>query len=116
LELGINDAIRRIAPSRIRNNIKSIIEKVKTKYPNVKIALMGMQLPTFIPGAAIQEFRNLYQQLATEYQLTFVPFLLAGVAGKRHLNLRDGLHPSAEGYQVIAENVWPIIKSLIANT
>jgi acyl-CoA thioesterase-1 len=113
LELGINDAIRRVSPSRTYDNLKAIIEKVKAKYPDAKIALMGMQLPAIIPGGEVQEFRTLFKKLADEYKLTFVPFYLEGVAGRKHLNLPDGLHPSAAGYQVIAEKLWPVIKALL---
>jgi acyl-CoA thioesterase-1 len=45
--------------------------------------------------------------------MTFVPFYLEGVAGQRHLNLPDGLHPSAGGYRVIADKIWPVIKPLL---
>jgi acyl-CoA thioesterase-1 len=113
LELGINDAIRQVAPLTIQQNLQLIINKVRAKYPAVKIALMGMQLPGFIPGSRIAAFRNIFNTLATTNDIAFVPFFLEGVAGQRHLNLRDGLHPSAEGYKIIAEKVWPIIKGLL---
>ncbi|WP_164849913.1 SGNH/GDSL hydrolase family protein [Mucilaginibacter limnophilus] len=45
--------------------------------------------------------------------MAYVPFFLEGVAGQVHLNLRDGLHPSAAGYKVIAGKVWPVIKSVL---
>jgi acyl-CoA thioesterase-1 len=113
LELGINDAIRGVAPAAIQRNLQQIIDRVKLKYPAVKIALMGMQLPNFIPGSRIADFRNIFIRLANNNQLAFVPFFLEGVAGKRDLNLRDGLHPSAEGYRIIADNVWPVIEKLL---
>jgi acyl-CoA thioesterase-1 len=112
-ELGINDAIRRVSPSRTYDNLKAIIEKVKAKYPEAKIALMGMQLPTIIPGGEVHEFRILFKKLADDYHIAFVPFFLEGVAGRKHLNLPDGLHPSAAGYKVIAEKLWPLIKTLL---
>jgi acyl-CoA thioesterase-1 len=113
LELGINDAIRRVAPATIKQNLQLIIDKVLLRYPAVKIALMGMQLPAFIPGNQVAEFSKLFSTLAAENNIAFVPFFLEGVAGKHHLNLRDGLHPSAEGYKIIADKVWPVIKGLL---
>jgi acyl-CoA thioesterase-1 len=74
---------------------------------------MGMQLPSFIPGPSAAEFTAIYQKLATQFGMTLVPFFLEGVAGKRNLNLRDGLHPSAEGYKIIADKVWPVLKDLL---
>lgn len=113
LELGINDAIRHVAPLTIQHNLQTIINKIRTKYPEVKIALMGMQLPGFIPGSHVAEFRNIFTTLASTNDIALVPFFLEGVAGQRHLNLRDGLHPSAEGYKIIADKVWPLIKGLL---
>jgi acyl-CoA thioesterase-1 len=113
LELGINDAIRQVPPSTIQQNLQLIINKVRDKNPIVKIALMGMQLPNIIPGRQVAEFSNIFRTLADNNDIALVPFFLEGVAGQRHLNLRDGLHPSAEGYKIIADKVWPVIKSLL---
>lgn len=113
LELGINDAIRRVPAPTTQQNLQLIINKVHTKYPEAKIALMGMQLPAFIPGTGVAAFSGIFSELAYANNIAFVPFFLEGVAGQRHLNLRDGLHPSAEGYKIIADKVWPVIKSLL---
>lgn len=113
LELGINDMMRGIPPATIYNNLETIIKKVDIRYPNAKLALMGMELPAFIPGTRIAEFRAIYKKLAEVYQMAFLPFFLQDVAGVRELNLRDGLHPSAAGYQIIASNVWPVLKPLL---
>lgn len=83
------------------------------KYPNAKLALMGMQLPPFVPGIAAERFRSMYNKLAEKYNMAFVPFFLEGVAGKENLNLGDGLHPSSEGYKVIADKVWPVFKNIL---
>lgn len=113
LELGINDLTRRIPPSITYQNLEAIVKKVLAKYPNVKLALMGMELPGFIPGAMITEFRAIYKRLADTYQMAFVPFFLQGVAGIGNLNLRDGIHPNATGYRTIANNVWPVLRPLL---
>ncbi|WP_428329885.1 arylesterase [Mucilaginibacter sp.] len=115
LELGINDIIRGIAPQTTLNNLQAIIDKVKAKYPGVKFALMGMQIPAFINATAAKQFGDIYTTLANNNQMALVPFFLDGVAGKPHLNLPDKLHPSAEGYKIIAANVWPVIQKLISN-
>lgn len=113
LELGINDFLRQISPVNTYLNLQAIIERVMAEHPNVKLALMGMQLPAFIPGAAAEKFRSIYKKLAEKYNMTLVPFFLDGVAGKEHLNLGDGLHPSSEGYKIIADKVWPVLKPLL---
>jgi acyl-CoA thioesterase I len=113
LELGINDVIRRIPPANTFQNLQTIIKQVLQKYPDAKLMLMGMQLPSFVPGIAAEQFRAIYQKLANEYNMTLLPFFLEGVAGQRHLNLRDGVHPSAEGYKIIAAKVWPLLEPML---
>lgn len=113
LELGINDVIRGVAPSNTLKNLQAIIDKVKAKYPQVKIAIMGMQIPVFLHSPVATQFREIFSKLAMDNHVSLVPFFLEGVAGKRNLNLPDQLHPNAEGYKVIANNVWPVIKRLL---
>jgi acyl-CoA thioesterase-1 len=113
LELGINDITRGIPPQTTQNNLQAIIHKVKTKYPEVKLALMGMEIPAFIPAPFTVQFKDIYPKLADVNKMTFVPFFLEGVAGVAHLNLPDRLHPNSQGYKIIADKVWPIIKELL---
>jgi len=115
LELGINDILRRISPQTTQRNLQAIIDKVKGKYPQVKMALMGMQLPGLVPSPFASQFNAIYPALANANEIALVRFFLEGVAGKAHLNLPDGLHPNAEGYNVIADKVWPVIQTLLAN-
>ncbi|MDB5014696.1 MAG: arylesterase, partial [Daejeonella sp.] len=60
LELGVNDVLRGISPKTTFNNLQTIVDKVKAKNPTVKMALMGMELPVFIPGAFAAEFRGIF--------------------------------------------------------
>jgi acyl-CoA thioesterase-1 len=113
LELGINDILRGVPPHTIAQNLQAIINKVKMKYPQVKLALLGMEIPEFLGGATAIEFSGIYRKLAEANQMAFVPFLLRGVAGRKHLNLWDRIHPSAAGYKIVAELVWPVIRKLL---
>ena len=113
LELGINDLMRGIPPPVTFQNLQAIIIKVRTKYPDCKLALMGMELPRFIPGPMQSAFRSIFPKLADTHHMAFLPFFLQGVAGVPFLNLNDGIHPSANGYQVIADNAWPVLKPLL---
>ena len=113
LELGINDIIRGIQPTQISINLQQIINTVKFKYPGARIALMGMQVPDFIPYPFAATFNNVYSQLAQKNKIAILPSFLAGVAGQAHLNLPDKLHPSAKGYEIIAENIWKVLQPLL---
>ncbi len=114
LELGINDVLQGISPKTSYINLQAIIDRVKAKYPHAQLILLGMEIPSFIQGNFAEEFRTIFKKLAMANNMGFLPFLLAGVSGKKHLNLRDRLHPSAEGYKIIANNVWPLIEEALA--
>lgn len=114
LELGINDLLRRLPPARTEANLDAIISKVKTAHPDARLALMGMRLPAFLPGAPEKNFNVIFERLADKHQPAYVPFYLESVAGKRELNLPDGLHPNAAGYRVIADRIWPVIRPLLS--
>jgi len=114
LELGINDLLRGIPPATTSSNLQAIINKVHARYPHAKLALMGMELPPIIPSSIATEFRSLFRRIAAHNQMAFVPFFLEGVAGLRHLNLQDGVHPSAAGYRIIADKVWPVLQPLLS--
>ena len=113
LELGINDIIRGIPPSSTLKNLQAIINRVRAKYPQVQMVVMGMQIPAFIHSPWAAQFSEIFSSLAAANQVSLVPVFLNGVAGNIHLNLPDRLHPNAEGYKVIAENAWPVIKKFI---
>jgi len=116
LELGANDMIRGLNPKTTQKNLQQIIDQVTATHPNAKLLLLGMQLPQWVPGKRPQEFRSVYQTLAQENQMTFIPFFLDGVAGIKHLNMHDGIHPLAEGYEIIAEKVWPVLKTILSSS
>jgi acyl-CoA thioesterase I len=116
LELGINDIMRGVPPQTTFKNLQEIITKVKTRFPNAKMAMMGMELPPFVPSTFAVEFRSIFRRLAETNHMTLVPFFLEGVAGQQLLNLNDGIHPSAEGYKIIANNIWPVLIPLLSDT
>jgi acyl-CoA thioesterase I len=115
LELGVNDFMRGLPASATYNNLDKILERVAKKYPEIKLAILGMEVPDFLTTPKLEEFRIIFRRLAEKYDAKLVPFILEGVAGKRHLNLRDGIHPSSNGYVIIAEKVWPTIKSMLVS-
>jgi len=114
LELGANDLLRGHRANILKANMQQILTKVKTKHPKAGILILGMRLPAWIPENLAPGYRTIYQEIAQENSCELVPFLLEGVEGKKHLNMVDGVHPLASGYQIIAENIWPKVKSMIA--
>lgn len=113
LELGANDGLRGLPLAQTKENLQAIIDKVKEQYPNAKLVLTGMQIPPNMGPAYASGFRSLYPELARENNITLVPFLLEGVGGEAKLNQQDGIHPTAEGHEVVAENVWQELKGVL---
>lgn len=110
LELGANDGLRGIPVAETKKNLQSIIDKVKAKYPQAKIVLAGMQVPPNMGRDFAAEFQQMFPELAQKNNAALIPFLLEGVGGEAHLNLEDGIHPTAEGHQILAQNVWPVLQ------
>jgi acyl-CoA thioesterase-1 len=113
LELGANDGLRGISLEETRRNLQEIIDVVKQKNPNTTIILAGMQIPPNMGQDYTSEFRDIFPDLAKKNKIGLIPFLLEDVAGNPELNQPDGIHPTAEGQKIIANNIWPIIANAI---
>jgi len=113
LELGANDGLRGIPLSETKKSLQSIIDKVKAKYPEAKLVLAGMQIPPNMGVTYTTQFRNIYPDLAKKNAAMLIPFLLEGVGGDLKLNQQDGIHPTTEGHQIVAENVWRVLEDLL---
>ena len=113
LELGANDGLRGIPLVETRKNLQSIINLVKEKNKDTQIVLAGMQIPPNMGPEYTTEFRKIFPELATENEIALIPFLLEGVAGIPNLNLEDGIHPNTEGHQIVLENVWAVLETVV---
>jgi acyl-CoA thioesterase I len=113
LELGANDGLRGLPLDQTRKNLQGIIDKVKAKYPKVKLVLAGMMVPPNMGKQYSAEFKNIYPELAKKNNATLIPFLLDGVGGNEKLNQADGIHPNVEGHKIVAKNLSVILGKLI---
>ena len=109
LELGANDGLRGINLSETRSNLQSIIDMVRAKNPDTKIILAGMQIPPNMGSAYTSEFREIFPDLAEKNDAYLIPFLLKDVGGIPELNQNDGIHPTKEGQEILARNVWEVL-------
>ena len=113
LALGANDGLRGLPIAEARHNLQAIIDYTRHKYPQVKIVLAGMQVPTNLGRDYTTSFRAMFPALATTNDAALIPFLLQGVGGIPALNLPDGIHPTPAGHTIIAENVWQVLEPLL---
>ncbi len=101
--LGANDMLRGISPDIVRNNLKKMLEIVQKK--KIKIILAGMLAQEVLGKEYKKKFDNIYPELAKQFKISFLPFLLEGIALKSKYNLNDGKHPNYEGTKLISKNL-----------
>ncbi len=114
VELGGNDGLRGIVPEATKTNLQNIIHRTQQKYPDVKIVIAGMQMPPNMGADYVERFSRIFPELSKENKAVLIPFLLEGVGGRDELNLPDGIHPTAAGQEIVAENVWKVLKPLLS--
>ena len=111
IELGANDGFRGVPASTVEGNLRDIVVRVKAA--GAKPLLLGMRIPPNYGRDYVAEFEGTYARVAKETGCAFVPFFMKGVAGKPDLNLPDGIHPTAEGHLLLAENVEDPLRELL---
>jgi acyl-CoA thioesterase I len=111
VELGANDALRGLPLGVPRANLTRIIEA--TRKAGVRVMLVGIEIPTNYGPQYRDGLRNMYRDLAAEFNLPLVPFLLEGDALDPLLMQGDGLHPTAAAQPRVLENVWPVLEKAL---
>ena len=110
LELGANDALRGLPLSAPRANLTRMIEL--SRAAGAKILLVGIEIPVNYGPQYRDGLRSMYRDLADEFNLPLVPFLLEGIALDESLMQADGLHPTAAAQPRVLENVLPALEKL----
>jgi acyl-CoA thioesterase-1 len=114
LALGINDAFRGVPIEQMRSNLQAIIDRTRTRHPNVAIIIAGMQLPLLSSEGYVSAFGEMFGALAEKNHTALILYLLEGVGGDPELNQYDRIHPNAAGQRVLAENVWRLLEPILA--
>ena len=114
LELGANDGLRGLPVDEMKKNLGAIIEHAQAKH--VAVLLAGMEAPPNFGPEYTVSFRQAYRDLARQYKVTLLPFLLDKVAGNAPLNQADGIHPNFEGARIVAATVWAALQPMVKNT
>lgn len=112
LELGANDALRGLDPGKARQNLTTIVERLKARGIDVLVA--GMLAPGNLGEGYAATFNAIFPDLAQKQGVLLYPFFLQGVAMRSKLNLGDGIHPNAEGVKAIVEGIAPKVEELVA--
>jgi acyl-CoA thioesterase-1 len=112
LELGGNDGLRGLPLAVTRKNLETMIQAFQGV--GAKVVLAGITLPPNYGPDYVVKFTQIYKDLAAKYHLTFMPFLLADIITKDlHYFQRDGIHPTADGAQIVAGSVFKVVEPLL---
>ena len=111
LETGGNDGLRAIDPELTEANLNTIIDRFQDD--DADVVLAGMQTIQNLGQEYTDAYREIYPTVAAEQGTILIPFFLEGVAAEPDLNQEDGIHPTAEGYEIIVETVYPYVVEAI---
>ena len=112
LELGGNDGLRGIPPSRMKGNLERIIRT--SKESGAAVVLLGIRIPPNYGQRYIEMFDGVFREVAEAHDVPWIEFFMDGVALNEELMQSDGIHPNAAAQPVLLDNVWPIISEALA--
>jgi acyl-CoA thioesterase I len=113
LELGANDGMRGYPTELIEENLKKIISIVRNKFPTAKILLIPMKTFPNMGKKYAKKFEDVFISVASTKGIPMTKFLLDKIAGIKSLNQKDGIHPTAEGHKIMADNIYNDVLKLV---
>jgi acyl-CoA thioesterase-1 len=111
VELGANDALRGTDPAVTRAALTDIVSRLKAR--RIAVMLCGMLAPPNYGKDYAARFNTIYPDLAKKFDVPLYPFFLAGVAADPKLNQADGIHPTAEGVDIVVANILPTVQAFL---
>jgi len=111
LELGANDGLRGLPLSDARSNLAHMLQLSRSA--GARVLLVGIRIPPNYGPRYTEEFARMFPELANQYHVPLVPFLLEKVALDPRLMQEDGLHPNAAGEPSVLDTLWPYLKPLL---
>jgi len=109
--LGANDGLRGLPVEEVSSNLREIVRA--SREAGARVLLAGMRIPPNYGADYADSFSAVYPFLAGQFDIAYMPFLLEGVGGRAELNLPDGIHPNAEGQQIVAATLVPYLEDLL---
>jgi acyl-CoA thioesterase-1 len=111
IELGGNDGLRGQPPAQLQQNLAAMVQASQQK--GAQVLILGMQLPPNYGQRYTTAFAAVFPQVASEFSVPLVPFVLEGVGGVPEMMQADGIHPTAEAQPRLLENVWPTLTGFL---
>lgn len=112
LQLGGNDGLRGLSLDAMERNLDAMIERAQDS--GARVLLAGVRLPPNYGSAYLDRFRQVYASVAERHDIAFVPRILEGFEDRRDLMLDDEIHPNEAGQEIILENIWAGLATLLS--
>lgn len=116
VELGANDGLRGLPVSALEENLRTVVRKAREANPGIEVVLLAMEAPPNLGGDYVNDFRSTFSRVAEQEDVLLVPFFLEGVAGIPELNQSDGIHPTGEGHELMADRVWTVLAPVLRSS
>jgi len=113
LELGGNDGLRGIPPSRMKGNLDKII--ATSTASGAAVVLLGIRIPPNYGERYIDAFENTFREVAAEHEIPWIEFFMQDIALNEELLQGDGIHPNAAAQPILLDNAWPVISKALGN-
>ena len=104
IELGGNDGLRGFPFGRTQDYLRQMINMATQR--KIKVLMIGVRLPPNLGPVYNERFQKIYQQLADELNISYLPKFLQGVAADKPEYMQaDGIHPTAIAQPMLADKV-----------
>jgi acyl-CoA thioesterase-1 len=111
IALGANDGLRGVPVEQLKSNLSAMIQEAQRR--GIRVVLLGMDALPSHGWAYSVAFHRAYDELAAQYRIPLVPFVLMNVMTDASLMQSDRAHPNAAGARAIADLLWPHLQPLL---
>ena len=111
IELGGNDGLRGLPVGELRANLEALVEA--SRKAGAEALLAAIRMPPNYGPQYTGKFYAVYETLAREQKVPWVPFFLEGIALREDLFQDDGIHPDLDAQPILLDNVWPVLEPLL---
>ncbi len=104
IELGGNDGLRGLNFGQSTANLREMVTLALER--QIRVLMIGVRMPPNFGAAYNQRFQQIFDQIAAEFAIDYLPRFLEGVAASDPALMQaDGIHPTALAQPLLAEKV-----------
>ena len=108
---GGNDGLRGLPVDALRLNLEAIVTTCHDA--GAEVVLTGIRIPPNYGPQYTETFYGVYETIARQQEIPWVPFLLEGIALRDDLFQDDGIHPDLQAQPLLLDHVWRILQPML---